>query len=123
MKEEISRLVAVGAGYGRGGVAPEGHALSLLLRLFRCGIAYDSFVSLVQQGMGRVSSTVLWASLRSLDTRYVGHSRKAFEKWAGTPDMLADTPNDLLVTCCETNLRESPEIWFDQASSVNGTKP
>ena len=35
MKEEIFRLVAVGAGYGRGDAAPEGYASSLLLHLFR----------------------------------------------------------------------------------------
>ena len=73
--------------------------------------------------MRSVSSTVLWAFLGSLDTRYVGHSRKACEKWAGTPDMLTDTPKDLLVTCCETNLRESHDILFNQASNVNCTTP
>ena len=35
IKEEISHLVAVGAGYGRGGVAPEEPASPLLLRLIR----------------------------------------------------------------------------------------
>ena len=42
---------------------------------------------------------------------------------AGTPDMLTDTPKDLLVTRCGTNLRESHEILFNQASNVNGTRP
>ena len=43
--------------------------------------------------------------LRSLATRYVGHSSKAYQKWAGTAQpMLTDTPKYLLVTCCETNV-------------------
>ena len=37
--------------------------------------------------------------------------------------MLTNTPKDLLVTCRETNLCESPEILFNQASNVNGTRP
>ena len=36
--------------------------------------------------------------------------------------MLTDTPKDLLVTYWETNLRESHEILFNQASNVNGTR-
>ena len=73
--------------------------------------------------MGRVLSTVIWVFLGSPDTRNVGHSRKACEKWVGTPDMLTDTPKDLLVTCCETNLREPHEILSNQASNVNDTRP
>ena len=73
--------------------------------------------------MGRVLSTVLWAFIESLDTRYVGHSRKSCETWAGTSDKLMVIPKDLLVACCETHLRESHKISFNQASNVNGTRP
>ena len=34
--------------------------------------------------------------------------------------MLTDTPKDLLVACCETNLRESHDILVNQDSNVNG---
>ena len=73
--------------------------------------------------MGRVLPTALRAFLGSLDTRYVGHSRKACETWAGTSDKLMVIPKDLLVACCEANPRKSHEISFNQASNVNGTRP
>ena len=37
--------------------------------------------------------------------------------------MLTDTSKDLLVTCFETNLRESHEVLFNHASNVNGIRP
>ena len=45
------------------------------------------------------------------------------KRGAGTPDKLMVIPKDLLATCCETNLRESHEILFNQASNVNNTRP
>ena len=66
---------------------------------------------------------MLWSLLGSLDTRYIGLSRKACEYWVGTPDKLMVTPKDLLVAYCETNLRESHEISSNRASIVNGTRP
>ena len=64
------------------------------------------------------------AVLGSLTTRYVGHSSRSVSKWVGTgSDILTDTPKDVLVTCCEINLRESHEMLFNQASDVNGTRP
>ena len=65
----------------------------------------------------------MWAFLGSLDTRYVGHSSKAYETWADTSNKLMVTQKDLLIACCETNLRESHEISFNQASNVNSTRP
>ena len=41
----------------------------------------------------------------------------------GQPDKFMANPKDLLVACCETNLRESHEISSNQASDVNGTRP
>ena len=40
----------------------------------------------------------------------------------GGQTMVTDTPKDLLVACRETNLRESHEMLFNQASNANGTE-
>ena len=73
--------------------------------------------------LGRVVHCIA-GILGSLNTRYVVHSNRSVSEWVGTgSDRLTDTPKDLLVTCCETNLRESHEILCNQASNVNGTRP
>ena len=69
-----------------------------------CGIAYDIFVSLVRQGGGGFRPLYRGRFLGSLATRYVGHSRRVYQKWAGAADVVDGTSKDLLVTCCETNV-------------------
>ena len=53
--------------------------------------------------VGEMTSTVLWAFLGSLTTRYAGHSRVKGEDPVQTVVMV--TPKDLLVTCVRLTTR------------------
>ena len=85
-----------------------------------CGVANDSFISLVTNRSGRIVHYIVGVR-GSLTTRYDGHSRVT----GGGPgqSVVMDTPKDLLVACCEINHASLTNYHLTRPGNVNGTRP